>query len=247
MPAPLNVSMASLYERQDALWHPLSWPQRLLSAPQAALHKLDAYAAATAPTTAGIEATLAHKMATGASTVSHSPLARALAAPVTALALGGAAPVALAATLSMAALTVGSGGAALAKQLQANSADPQSSDARPLPWRLLSTVLAYGTVGCVTELLGAALGRLGAQWRTEPGGGTLQSVLGRTCEGVGYTAALLTGAALTVLRCAVAATYTFLTGAMLLSLGTAGAIGGLGQHVMHLLGNRAPAPTPQAS
>ena len=233
MPPAPNFILARLYERQHACWHPLSWPQRLMAAPPATQKKLDAYAPAPS------DATLTHKMLAGAAKASASPMAWALAAPVTALWLGGAAPMALAGTLCTAAGIVGTGDAAW---LVPPADEAEAIQAPRAPGGLRHKILAYGIVGCATELLGASLGSLGAKLWEKPQAGILTEGFGLACASIGYTAALLTGAALTVPRLAVAAAYVFLTHAVLLTVSAAGAIGGLAQALRDLAVGPAPAP-----
>jgi hypothetical protein len=154
--------------------------------------------------------------------------------------------VALAGTLAVAAAVVGTGSAARLRL--EGPVGPEGAPARPSAWPKISTFLAYGALGCLFEAPAAGLGRFGKRLQDAAGAGTLQRTLGLACNGLGYGAALLAGALLTVLRCGVAGAYVFLTGAGLLTLSTAGALGGLGLYLKDLVMGTAdaPAPSPQA-
>lgn len=210
--------IASLYERQSLVWHPLSWPKGLLQAPGQALRKLEISAAHTdvhGVTGFGLN------VLRGATGLAASPLALGLALPASAALLGGAAPLVVAAGASALALGAGAGGLAHVKELEHWFAGPSRA---PNLWhQTLAAVMSYGVVGCTTELLGASLGRYGARLRNQEGAGAPKRALGWGLEILGYSTALLTGAVLTVARLAVATIYAAVHGVLLTVVAALGA------------------------
>lgn len=229
--------IAALYESQNSPWHPMGWPARILSAPwhrgMMAFLQHDSHTL-SAP---NVARTVAQKMARGAANMATNPLGLALSQPAPLVLLGTTAPTIALGLLNASTLVVGSGGLNTAQSLPQllgkvfNRSRPAAAH-HPLWQVILSHVLAYGAVGCLTELVGAAVGRWGRDLRSGVNASPLQRHVGMGLEVVGYSAATLCGAVLTVARLGIATLLTGFNVAAMPFAAVLGAAWALGQHVL---------------
>lgn len=217
MQLSLNVDrLAHLYNAKDSnLWHPFAWPARMLEAPQWAIKALVGDAAAETAALGPARKSLGQSMRQGAKAAAQSPLGLGLAVPVTAVLFGGAAPVAAALSLGLLAGNIGLSG----PHQGAGSASWKSA---------AKNLLAYGTSGLVSEYAAAQVGRMGEALLDKGNAALPKRALGQFLATGGYTAALLTGAVLTVARCALLMGYWLLAAPVVATALGGGALYGAG-------------------
>lgn len=230
MPQPSRI--AALYGRQDDPRHPMGWPARILDA----AHKLRTprpHAAADAYDPTAVP--LAEKVLHGARKAAASPLWLPLTVPGVLTLAGGMAPTLTCTLVGGAALAFGTSGQQGARAASLGQAPGTASS-------ILRTVLAYGLIGCLTELPAAKLGAWGAQRRELMGTGQAMQVVGSAAEATGYGLALALGACLTVGRLVVSILVPALQAAVLLPAALVGGLWALGSHAV----GECTKPTPRA-